>query len=98
MDPLRCPAAPGHDVPLPDEFGHHGAAQTARRTRDYHPFAFFCFHDRIYKIPRLKKIATDYTWSRLLDRVLSVYEEIGKNPIGRYNGDRPLSGNFYVDV
>jgi hypothetical protein len=55
-------------------------------------------HDRIYKIPRLKKFATDYTWSRVLDRILSVYEEIGKNPIGRYNGDRPLSGNSYVDV
>lgn len=33
--------------------------------------------------PQIDKIATDYTWSRVFERTLSVYEEVANKPIGR---------------
>ena len=33
--------------------------------------------------PQIDKIATDYTWSRVFARTLSVYEEVANKPIGR---------------
>ena len=34
--------------------------------------------------PQAEKIATNYTWSRVFERTLSVYEEIANNPIGSH--------------
>lgn len=39
--------------------------------------------------PQIDKIATDYTWSRVFERTLSVYDEVANKPIGRgsrFNG------------